>query len=56
MDPLTKKIYDAFRKGTAHFNELPDDRKETALVNVQTADLIVLLDALAKATGTPSAS
>ena len=53
MDPLTKRIYDAFRKGTAHLAELPEDRRETALINVGTQDLVMILDALAKATATP---
>jgi hypothetical protein len=54
MDPLTKKIYDALRKGTAHLNDIPEDRQEHALINIKTQDLVVILDALAKATGAPA--
>jgi len=58
MDKATQKIYDAFRKGTAHLDGIPEDRQDHALINVKTLDLVAILDALdaALAAATPPKS
>ena len=46
MDKATQKIYDAFRKGTAQLDGIPEDRQDDHLINVRTTDLVAILDAL----------